>query len=154
MPADFAEDIRRLVLESIGSVAMNTRLGLLAENRESEEATQLIDALGRILELSFYLDMMPPIWKYLPVPSFKKLMSSLDTITNICHGHIQHALQRIEQDAQAGRQGARSEGQETSVLEKLSKLDNKTAMIIAMDLLFAGTDPVSNQGRESFISLS
>lgn len=149
MPADFAEDIRRLVLESIGSVVMNTRLGLLGENRESEEAKRLINALGQIIEISFYLDMMPPIWKYLPMASFKKLMGSLDTITDICHGHIQQALQRIEQDVQAGRQGARAEGQETSVLEKLLKLDHKTAVILAMDLFFAGTDPVSNQDSET-----
>lgn len=144
MPDDFAEDIRRLVLESIGSIALNTRLGLLGENRQSAEAKQLIDALAEIIELSFYLDMMPPLWKYLPVPSFKKLMHSLDTITDICHGHIQQALQRIERDRQAGEGPG---DQERSVLEKLLQVDHKTAVIMAMDLFFAGADPVSSQGR-------
>lgn len=148
MPEDFAEDIRRLVLESIGSIALNTRLGLLGENRESAEAKQLIDALAEIIELSFYLDMMPALWKYLPVPSFKKLMNSLDTITDICHGHIQQALQRIEREKQAG-QGSTGD-QERSVLEKLLQVDHKTAVIMAMDLFFAGADPVSSQATPSW----
>ncbi|KAH8416985.1 hypothetical protein KR222_000869, partial [Zaprionus bogoriensis] len=140
MPGDFAEDIRRLILESIGSIALNTRLGLLSENRDSAEATQLIEALAHIMELSFYLDMLSPVWKYLPVPSFKKLMRSLDTITNICHSHIQRALLRIEQDAREGRLSSEP-GLEKSLLEKLARFDQKTAVIIAMDLFFAGVDP-------------
>ncbi|ALC47670.1 Cyp12e1 [Drosophila busckii] len=135
MPADFAEEIRRLVLESICSVALNTRLGLLAENRESEEAKQLLAALENIVELGFLLDMLPPIWKYLPVPSFRTLMRSLDIITDICYGHIQRAMQRIEQHEQTAA------GMERSLLEKLARVDRQTALIIALDLLFAGTDP-------------
>lgn len=144
MPADFGEDIRRLILESIASVALNTRLGLLSENRESEEAKQLINALENIVDLSFQLNLMPPIWKYLPMPKFKKLIGSLDTIADICYSHIQEALQRIEEDAKAGRFSTEP-GQETSILEKLARFDRKTAVIIAMDLFFAGVDPVSNR---------
>ncbi|XP_030559743.1 probable cytochrome P450 12e1, mitochondrial [Drosophila novamexicana] len=140
MPADFGEDIRRLILESIASVALNTRLGLLSENRESEEAKQLINALENIVDLSFQLNLMPPIWKYLPMPKFKKLIGSLDTIADICYSHIQEALQRIEEDARAGRFSTEP-GQETSILEKLARFDRKTAVIIAMDLFFAGVDP-------------
>ncbi|EDV93077.1 GH18470 [Drosophila grimshawi] len=140
MPADFVEEIRRLVLESICSVALNTRLGLLAENRESEEAKQMIKALANIVELSFQLDLMPPIWKYLPVPMFKTLMRSLDTIADFCYNHIQQALKRIEEDARDGRLSTEP-GMETSILEKLARSNRQTAVIIALDLLFAGVDP-------------
>ncbi|XP_023174290.2 probable cytochrome P450 12e1, mitochondrial [Drosophila hydei] len=153
VPADFGEDIRRLILESIGSVALNTRLGLLGENRESEEAKQLIQALENILELSFQLDIMPPIWKYLPVPMFKKLLRALDTITDICYNHIQQALQRIEEDARAGRL-ATEPGQETSILEKLAQFDRKAAVIIAMDLFFAGVDPTLVSLTGTLLSLA
>ncbi|XP_032589533.1 probable cytochrome P450 12e1, mitochondrial [Drosophila mojavensis] len=153
MPADFGEDIRRLVLESIGSVALNTRLGLLGENRESEEAKQLISALENILELSFQLDIMPPIWKYLPVPMFKKLMRSLDTITDICYNHVQQALHRIEEDARAGRLTTEP-GQEASILEKLAHFDRKAAVIIAMDLFFAGVDPTLVSLTGTLLSLA
>ncbi|XP_034488068.1 probable cytochrome P450 12e1, mitochondrial [Drosophila innubila] len=140
MPADFAEDIRRLVLESIGCVSLNTRLGLLAENRDSEEAKQLIRALGQIIELSFVLDILPPFWKYVPEPNFKKLMRALDTITDICYGHIQLALKRIEDEANSGAPNTEP-GIEKSLLEKLFRVDRHTAVIIAMDLFFAGVDP-------------
>ncbi|KAM8704090.1 hypothetical protein ACLKA7_008664 [Drosophila subpalustris] len=140
MPTDFAEDIRRLVLESIGVVCLNTRLGLLAENRDSEEAKRIMKALGQIIELSFVLDMLPPFWKHLPDPNFKKLMRALDTITDFCYGHIQQALKRIEDDAKSGSVSTEP-GIEKSLLEKLSRVDRQTAVIIAMDLFFAGVDP-------------
>jgi len=151
MPNDFAEDIRRLILESIGFVSLNTRLGLLGENRDSEEAKRLINALGQIIELGFTLDMMPPIWKYLPHPGFKKLMAALDTITDICYGHIEQALQRIEEDAKSGRLSTEP-GIEKSILEKLLRIDRQTAVIIAMDLFFAGVDPVSRK-KEFILSV-
>ncbi|EDW23850.1 GL23701 [Drosophila persimilis] len=140
MPDDFTEDIRNLVIESIGSVALNTHLGLLGENRYSDEANQLKAALKDFVELGFQLDMMPAIWKYLPVPKFNQLMRSLDTITDFCCTHIEQALQRIEEDVKAGKMSPEM-GMEASLLEKLSRFDRQTAVIIAMDFLFAGTDP-------------
>ncbi|XP_034116036.1 probable cytochrome P450 12e1, mitochondrial [Drosophila albomicans] len=140
MPADFVEEIRRLILESIGFVSLNTRLGFLGENRDSEEVIRFIKALENILELGFILDMLPPIWKYLPEPNFKKLMRSLDTITDIANGHIQRALQRVEENAKAGRISLEP-GMEMSILEKLLRVDRQTAVIIALDLFFAGADP-------------
>ncbi|XP_017144944.2 probable cytochrome P450 12e1, mitochondrial isoform X2 [Drosophila miranda] len=140
MPDDFTEDIRNLVIESIGSVALNTHLGLLGENRYSDEANQLKAALKDFVELGFQLDMMPAIWKYLPVPKFNRLMRSLDTITDFCCTHIEQALQRIEEDVKAGKMSPEM-GMEASLLEKLARFDRQTAVIIAMDFLFAGADP-------------
>ncbi|EDW80470.2 LOW QUALITY PROTEIN: uncharacterized protein Dwil_GK11550 [Drosophila willistoni] len=140
MPDDFVEDIRFLVLESIGSVALNARLGLLGENRNSAEGKQLTTALQDVLEAGFELDILPPFWKYLPVPKFKRLMRQFDTILNICYGHIEHALKKIEEDAKAGNISPEI-GLEKSLLEKLANVDRETAVIIALDLLFAGSDP-------------
>ncbi|EDV41518.1 uncharacterized protein Dana_GF17468, isoform A [Drosophila ananassae] len=139
MPDDFVEDIRNLVIESICSVALNAHLGLLRENRDNQDIVSLKCALKDVVELGFQLDMMPALWKYLPVPSFKKLMAALDTITDFCCHHIELALRRVEDDAKAGRQAAL--GLETSILEKLAKFDRQTAVIIAIDLLSAGADP-------------
>ncbi|XP_017079846.2 probable cytochrome P450 12e1, mitochondrial [Drosophila eugracilis] len=139
MPEDFAVDIRHLVIESICSVALNTHLGLLGEQRDNKEIQKLVLALQDVVELGFQLDMMPAFWKYLPMPNFKKLMRSLDTITDFCHFHIGNALKRIEEDTKAGK--LTEIGLETSLLEKLAKFDRQTAVIIAMDLLFAGADP-------------
>ncbi|XP_034662836.1 probable cytochrome P450 12e1, mitochondrial [Drosophila subobscura] len=140
MPDDFTEDIRNLVIESIGSVALNTHLGLLGENRDSQEAKQLKAALQDVVELGFQLDMLPPIWKYVPVPKFTRLMRSLDTITDFCCVHIEEALKRIEEDVKAGKISS-DVGMEASLLEKLARFDRQTAVIIAMDFLFAGADP-------------
>ncbi|XP_030370355.1 probable cytochrome P450 12e1, mitochondrial [Scaptodrosophila lebanonensis] len=140
MPDDFAEDIRRLVLESIGSVALNTHLGLLGAQRESEEAKQMIKALENIIEIGFELDMLPAIWKYVPIPKFKLMMRSLDTITDICIKNIEEAINRIESTAKDS-QVTNDADLEKSLLEKLLRHDRRTAIIVAMDLLFAGTDP-------------
>ncbi|XP_017039762.1 probable cytochrome P450 12e1, mitochondrial [Drosophila ficusphila] len=139
MPDDFVVDIRHLVIESICSVALNTHIGLLGEQRENKEIQKVVLALQDVVELGFQLDMMPPFWKYLPMPNFRKLMRSLDTITDFCYFHIENALKRIEEDAKAGK--LTEIGLETSLLEKLARFDRQTAVIIAMDLLFAGADP-------------
>lgn len=143
MPDDFAVDIRHLVIESICSVALNAHLGLLGEQRNNKDIQKLVLALQDVVELGFQLDIMPAFWKYLPMPNFKKLMRSLDTITDFCYFHIGNALKRIEEDAKAGT--LNEIGLETSLLEKLARFDRQTAVIIAMDLLFAGADPVSLQ---------
>ncbi|KAH8267280.1 hypothetical protein KR018_000677, partial [Drosophila ironensis] len=139
MPNDFVEDIRHLIIESICSVALNTHLGLLRKPQNSKDIQELKSSLQDVVELGFQLDMMPPVWKYLPVPKFKKLMKSLDTITDFCNHHIELAFKRIEAEAKSGK--CAESGLETSILEKLAKFDRQTAVIIAMDLLNAGTDP-------------
>ncbi|XP_032592858.1 probable cytochrome P450 12e1, mitochondrial [Drosophila grimshawi] len=146
MPAAFVEEIRRLVLVSICSVALST----LAENLESEEAKQMIKALANIVELSF---LLPLIWKYLPVPMFKTLMRSLDTIAEFCYNHIQQALKRIEEDARDGRLSTKP-GMETSILEKLARSNRQTDVIIALGLLFAGVDPTLVSLTGILLSLS
>ncbi|KAH8362475.1 hypothetical protein KR200_002849 [Drosophila serrata] len=152
MPDHFAMDIRHLVVESICSVALNTHLGILGENRENQEVKQLITALQDVVELGFQLDMMPAFWKYLPMPNFKKLMRSLDLITDFCIFHIEDALKRIEDDAKAGK--LTELGLETSLLEKLARFDRQTAVIIAMDLLFAGADPTLVSLSGTLLSLA
>ncbi|XP_001980671.2 probable cytochrome P450 12e1, mitochondrial [Drosophila erecta] len=139
MPDDFVVDIRHLVIESICSVALNTHIGLLGEQREDKDIQKVVLALQDVVELGFQLDMMPAFWKYFPMPNFKKLVRSLDTITDFCYFHIGNALKRIEEDAKAGK--LNEIGLETSLLEKLARFDRQTAVIIAMDLLFAGADP-------------
>ncbi|XP_044314996.1 probable cytochrome P450 12e1, mitochondrial [Drosophila rhopaloa] len=152
MPDDFAVDIRHLVIESICSVALNTHLGLLGDQRNNKEVQTLIAALQDVVELGFQLDMMPAFWKYFPIPSFKKLMRSLDTITDFCYFHIENALKRIEEDAKAGK--PTEIGLEKSLLEKLARFDRQTAVIIAMDLLFAGADPTLVSLAGILLSLS
>ncbi|KAH8382464.1 hypothetical protein KR009_003687 [Drosophila setifemur] len=152
MPDDFAEDIRRLVIESICSVALNAHLGLLGEQRDNKDIQKLISALQDVVELGFQLDMLPPFWKYLPVPNFKKVIRSLDTIVDFCYFHIEEALKRIEEDARAGK--LTELGLEKSLLEKLARFDRQTAVIIAMDLLFAGADPTLVSLGGTLLSLS
>ncbi|EDX13484.1 GD18694 [Drosophila simulans] len=128
MPDDFAVDIRHLVIESICSVALNTHLGLLGEQRNNKDIQKLVLALQDVVELGFQLDIMPAFWKYLPMPNFKKLMRSLDTITDFCYFHIGNALKRIEEDAKAGK--LNEKGLENSLWENLSKSPDKQARLL------------------------
>lgn len=79
-PADYGNYIQNFTLEAIGTIALDTRLNVL-EPKEGNVGTEMAKLIDRIFYLSYQLDVLPSIWKYVKTPMFKQLMVLLDKMT-------------------------------------------------------------------------
>lgn len=79
VPDTFAQDLNKWALESIGVIALDQRLGVLEEGNADGQA--LVANIKEFLRLSFQLDILPSIWRYVKTPNFYRLMRTLDNIT-------------------------------------------------------------------------
>lgn len=131
----FISDINNWALESIALIALNTRLGCLGENKHPDADT-LINGMHTFFSLSYELDFLPSMWKYVATPKFNKLMKVMDEVSEVSKKYVDLARENMKANP------AENED-EMSVLEKLIKVDKKTAVVMAMDMLFAGIDTVS-----------
>ncbi|XP_055598863.1 cytochrome P450 CYP12A2-like [Uranotaenia lowii] len=135
MPADFNEWINRWALEMMGVLALDTRLGVL-EDDQSAEAKEMITLTREFFELTYQLDFLPSVWKYYKTPTFNRLITVLDGITDIIKAKVDAAVVRLEKNP--------SKSSDTmSVLEKLLKVNKDVAVIMAFDMLQAGVDTTS-----------
>ncbi|XP_065371246.1 cytochrome P450 CYP12A2-like [Calliphora vicina] len=138
VPNTFEEEINRWTLESVSVVALDKQLGLITTNRNNPMAKRMFDTLNEFVSLSLDIELKPSIWRYYKTQTFKKLMTSLDTLLEITTTYINEAIERLEQERQNGAQEKAEH--EKSVLEKLLKIDNKIATVMAMDMFMAGVD--------------
>lgn len=79
-PADFSRYLERWSLESIGTIALDTRLGVLhpSANNKGDRLAKLMD---QMFDISFQLEVMPSLWRYVTTPKFVKLMKIFDEVT-------------------------------------------------------------------------
>ncbi|XP_055588799.1 uncharacterized protein LOC129741117 [Uranotaenia lowii] len=136
MPADFNQWINRWALEMMGVLALDTRLGVL-EADQPAEAKEMIRLIREFLELSYQLDILPSVWKYYKTPTFNRLITVLDGITDIIKAKVDAAVTRLEKNPSKSSEAM-------SVLEKLLKVDRDVAVIMAFDMLQAGVDTTSS----------
>ncbi|XP_039964687.1 cytochrome P450 CYP12A2-like isoform X2 [Bactrocera tryoni] len=142
VPDDFIDDINRLTLEGVVSIALNTRLGMIHKNRDSPESKTLLKEIRNFFALSEEIELKLSIWKIIKTPTFHKLMKTLDTLIVLCNKYIDEALKRIDSDSEG--KFTSEVGKEKSVLEKLLKIDRKIAVVMAMDMMMAGVDTTSS----------
>nr|XP_019932969.2 cytochrome P450 CYP12A2-like [Aedes albopictus] len=135
LPGDFSQWLNRWALETMGVLALDTRLGVL-DDSESEEAKLIVNNIRQFFELTYQLDVLPSVWKYYKSPTFNKLMKVLDSLTEVVMAKVDDAVVRLEKNPSAP-----SDTQ--SVLEKLLKVDRHVAIVMAFDMLLAGVDTTS-----------
>ncbi|KFB35469.1 cytochrome P450 CYP12F2 [Anopheles sinensis] len=135
LPTDFDQWLNRWALETMGVLALDTRLGTLKTD-QSEEAKKIIGLVRDVFDLTYKLDVEVSLWKYFKTPTFKKLMNVFDDLTNVIMAKIDVAASRI--------QNSPSHAENQSVLEKLLKIDKHVAMIMSFDMLMAGIDTTSS----------
>ncbi|XP_065083608.1 cytochrome P450 CYP12A2-like [Ochlerotatus camptorhynchus] len=136
LPADFSQWLNRWALETMGVLALDTRLGVL-EDAQSVEAKLIVKKIRQFFELTYQLDVLPSVWKYYKTPTFKKLMNVLDDLTNIVMAKVDEAVVRLEKNPSA-------DSDTQSVLEKLLKVNREVAIVMAFDMLLAGVDTTSS----------
>lgn len=83
LPANFLYELNKWSLESIASIALDQRLHILEgkEDDKNSKASQLIRAVDDFFTISFELEMLPSLWRYIETPKYKKLMNVFDSMT-------------------------------------------------------------------------
>lgn len=135
LPADFDQWINRWALETMGVLALDSRLGVLHMG-QSEEAEKIVGLVRSMFELTYQLDVLPSIWRYYKTSTFNKLMKVYDDLTNVVMAKIDDAVAKFAKHPT-------TEGNQ-SVLEKLLKINKHVAMIMSLDMIMAGIDTTSS----------
>ncbi|KAG5868163.1 hypothetical protein JTB14_005385 [Gonioctena quinquepunctata] len=82
MPENFMNELYKWSLESIGMVALNKHFGCLDLNApEDSEPRKLVEAVLTMFDHLYYLEISPPLWKFISMPLFNKFVKNMDFIT-------------------------------------------------------------------------
>lgn len=133
VPDDFVWDIKRWTFENIASIALDKEFGLLRKNRDDSEIVRLFQNINRTTQLSFELDVMPPVWKFIGTANSKEMMTILDEIQATFEKYVNEAIQTMN---------ITNKEEDQSVLQKLVAIDRKLASVIVMDMMLAGLETV------------
>ncbi|KAG6460392.1 hypothetical protein O3G_MSEX011953 [Manduca sexta] len=134
---NFDREMNLWSLESIAVVALGTRLNSLdAELPKDSPVNRLIECAHDLLLIANELDYKPSLWKYYPTKMFKRAMKVYEDIDIITKHYIANATEKFKNNGKTG--------DEESILEKLLKIDEEVAHIMASDMLIAGVDTTSN----------
>ncbi|XP_072743441.1 probable cytochrome P450 12a5, mitochondrial [Anoplolepis gracilipes] len=141
LPRNFINELHKWSLESICSIALGCRLGCLKPNLAANSEPQImINCVSDAFDLMHRLDNQPSLWKVYNKRNFKKLSHVLDTINEIAHKYIRHAKEKLGETTNR----IDIDCQNQSVLENLLRIDEKTARIMALDMLIGGIDTIGN----------
>ncbi|KAL7288610.1 hypothetical protein TKK_0017347 [Trichogramma kaykai] len=148
LPASFNNELNKWSLESICLIALDHRLGCLADNLpQDSEAQRMINAVHEMFELMYQLELLPNLWKYYNTRKLKRFFTAMDTLVKTGNKHIAAAMERIKQ------QGP-TESNEQSMLERLCKFGEKTARAMAQDMLIAGVDTTANSAGKTLYQIA
>ena len=136
---DFLDDMYKWALESVTVLALNARLGCLEPNvPEDSDQMKIIRAVSDIFKTSSILDNGMQLWRFLPSPKLNQFKNGYDVFRDLCYKYISAALNDIKIKNS-------NEGDPT-LLELLFDrgCDENTAVVMAIDMIFAGIDTSSH----------
>lgn len=83
LPPKFMHELNRWALETIASIGLDQRLHILDGSKgvKNKRAMELIKAVDDFFTLSFELEMLPSLWRYIATPKYTELMKVFDTMT-------------------------------------------------------------------------
>lgn len=79
-PADYGQFVQRFALEAVATIALETRLNVLEPSKENK-GSKLAKAVDKVFYLSYQLDVLPSVWKYVSTPTYREQMKNLDIMT-------------------------------------------------------------------------
>lgn len=139
VPPTFGNELCKWALESIMYIALDKRMGCLADDLKPDSETQkMIDSIQVIFDSLYILDFRMSPWKVLSTPTWRTFVKASDFFNDVCLKYIYEAAQRLNTFTE-------DSAREMTVLEKLLTRDSnpKTAMVMALDMMTAGIDTAS-----------
>ncbi|XP_069161926.1 probable cytochrome P450 49a1 isoform X2 [Procambarus clarkii] len=141
MPNYFQNELYKWALESVGSVALNRRLGCLAPNLAADsEPMKLIKLTNDIFYYLSEVEFNIHFWRLIRTPSYRKLQKAHQEFLEIADKNIR------ETEAALQAQPA-SEELDLTLMEALllkPGLSRKDVVTLILDMLFAGIDTTSH----------
>lgn len=139
-------ELTRFTLESVGTMAFDTRLGLYRD-QPPPEALKFIQAVHDFFLLSQKLLLSIPsnlVRPYMDTPAVKKLFKVADDILDIGEGFIHKKMKELKELA---NNGDKSSGKVVSLLAYLlakEELTLEEVNGVAIDIVTGGVDTTSN----------
>ena len=149
-PDDFITDLYKWALESVTLLALNTRLGCLDPNLPADsEPLQMINAVQNMFRLTRDLEDGMSLWQFMPQFSktYRGFSNDCDTFIKVSQKHIHKSLAD-------SKNRDPEEDPPMLVLFAERGCDEETAVVMAMDMLFAGIDTSSNTTAFTFYQLA
>ncbi|XP_032522980.2 probable cytochrome P450 49a1 isoform X1 [Danaus plexippus] len=143
-PDDFLNEVHKWSLESLGLIALDTRLGCL-EQHEGSETQQLIDAVNTFFLCVGELELRAPWWRLYPTAMFKRYVAALDTILSVTQSHVSRALKECQ---------ANPNGSKSLLQDLVSAAGPRVAAVAALDMFLVGIDTTSNAVASTLYQLS
>ncbi|XP_047539075.1 probable cytochrome P450 49a1 isoform X1 [Vanessa atalanta] len=141
-PSDFLNEVHKWSLESLGLIALDTRLGCF-ESREGSESQHLIDAVNTFFLCVGELELRAPWWRIYPTTMFKKYVAALDTILSVTLSHVERALQEC-----------RDNDSKSLLQDLVAAAGPRVAAVTALDMFLVGIDTTSNAVASTLYQLS
>ncbi|KAJ2945338.1 hypothetical protein O0L34_g9430 [Tuta absoluta] len=141
-PDDFLNEVHKWSLESLGLIALDTRLGCFNASQGSE-SQKLIDAVNTFFLCVGQLELKAPWWRVYPTKMFKRYVAALDTILSVTLSHVERALEESQKHGSV------------SLLQDLVAASGpKVATVAALDMFLVGIDTTSNAVASILYQLS
>ncbi|XP_015780624.1 PREDICTED: cytochrome P450 10-like [Acropora digitifera] len=143
---DIEEELRKYALESIGTMAFDTRLGLYSDP-PSPEAQKFIVAVQDFFELSQKLLLSIPsnlLRPYMDTPTLKKFFKVADEILDIGKAFVDRKVKELKETTS---KGIESSGKVVPLLIYLltkDELSEEEVNGMAIDVVTGGVDTTSN----------
>ncbi|XP_038209615.1 cytochrome P450 CYP12A2-like [Zerene cesonia] len=132
------DDLTKWSLESVAYVGLGSRIGCLRDNlKEDDPALTLIRCAKEVVEYTWELEFKPNPWKYIPTPTFNKVLDTYERQWNTSAFFIKEAQRQINE------RGHDIPDEDKSIIEKLLAVDEKVAIMMASEMLLAGIDTVA-----------
>ncbi|KAH8252472.1 hypothetical protein KR032_000221 [Drosophila birchii] len=135
VPDNFMDEVNRMMFESLALVAFDRQMGLIRKNRDNPDALTLFQTSREIVRLAFKLDFQPSMWKIIATPTYRKMKKTLNDSLDVTQKLLKENQEELEKRRKAGENINNN-----SMLERLMEIDPKIAVIMGLDILFAGVD--------------
>uniref|UniRef100_A0A182PLU9 Uncharacterized protein n=1 Tax=Anopheles epiroticus TaxID=199890 RepID=A0A182PLU9_9DIPT len=149
LPGDFLHELYKWALESIGRVALDTRLGCVSKDG-NDESKRIINSINTFFWTVAEVELRMPIWRIYETTSYKNYIAALDTFRELCMRHINIAMEKMNSSTEQ-----KSEECISLVERILQKTNNpKIAAVLALDLIMVGVDTTSVAATSTIYQLS
>ncbi|XP_031620366.1 probable cytochrome P450 49a1 [Contarinia nasturtii] len=149
LPGNFLSELYKWALESVGRVALDTRLGCVSKEG-NEESKRIIDAINTFFWTVAEVELRMPVWRFYETKAYKNYIGALDSFTELCMKHINIAIENMNNSKTV------KEEENLSIIERImQKTGNpKIAAVLALDLFLVGVDTTSVAATSTIYQLS